>query len=257
MLNNFSNDFRTIILLKLTQNLIKQSDSYGLLELKKILTTNSMLPMIERPVTREEIKKRLREEVKEKLGYLPSKKLVESGGLYGSKMTSQKPIQKNVSRDINGNIRVSNQSNPQRKTFVGQNPYLMQIPKQNTRFVPRLYQEMHKNDLPQNLQYLQPTRVVGIRYLDIGKLNPYINDPNVQSVESEGPGEKVYVNGAMGRKPTKLNLSKEEIDSVIDTFSKNAKIPKTEGLFKVVTNNLMLSAMISDSIGSRFVIKKI
>jgi len=257
MLSDFSNDFRTIILLKLTQNLIKQSESYGFLELKKILTINSMLPVIERPITREEIKKRLRDEVKEKLGYLPSKKLVESDGLYGLKMAPKKPIQKKGSKGARTIVRANNQRNSQRRTFVGQNSYPMQIPKQNTRFVPRLYQEMHRNDLPQNLQYLQPTRVVGTRYLDIGKLNPYINDPNVQSIESEGPDEKVYVNGIMGRKPTKVTLSKGEIDSVIDTFSKSAKIPKTEGLFKVVTNNLMLSAMISDSIGSRFVIKKI
>lgn len=260
MLSDFPSDFRTIILLKLTQNIIKQTKPYGLLKLKRILTTNSMLPVIERPVTKEEIKKKLRAEVKEKLGYVPSKKLVESDGLYGSKMTPQIPP-----RSEKSNIRMNNPPMFAGKNSMVQGPYPRQIPtqnhqvfqRQNARLVPRLYQEIHRNDLPQNLQYLQPTRVVGIKYLDIGKLNPYINDPNVQSIESEGPNEKVYVNGSMGRKPTNVSLTKEEIDSIIDSFSKSAKIPKIEGLFKVVTNNLMLSAMISDEIGSRFVIKKI
>lgn len=261
MLSDFSNDFRTIILLKFTRSLVKQSDSYGILKLKKILTTNSMLPVIEKPITkkpitREEMKKIIRNKVKEKLDYVPSKKLVEPEGLYGSKMTFQKSTQKTRSKNMVSSVRMINQKNIPRRNFT------MKIPnqntfRQNTHFVPQLYQEMHKNDLPQNLQYLQPTRVVGIKYLDLGKLNPYLNDSHVQSIESEGPNEKVYVNGSMGRKPTKVVLSKEEIDSVIDTFSKSAKIPKTEGLYKVVTNNLMLSAMISDTIGSRFVIKKV
>ena len=62
--------------------------------------------------------------------------------------------------------------------------------------------------------------------------------------------------GRMGRKKTGTVLSKEEIDEVIKTFSEAAKIPISEGIFKVVFGKLILSAILSDVIGSKFIIKK-
>jgi CO dehydrogenase/acetyl-CoA synthase epsilon subunit len=93
--------------------------------------------------------------------------------------------------------------------------------------------------------------------IDLGKLNPFLQDPNVKTIETTGEDDDVMVSGAMGRKPTGIKLSKEEIDEVIDKFSKKAKIPKAEGLFKVTVDNLIFTAMISDTISSRFIIKKI
>jgi hypothetical protein len=66
----------------------------------------------------------------------------------------------------------------------------------------------------------------------------------------------VVVTGTMGTKPTDIILSKEDIDRVINKFSEVSKIPATEGIFRVIVGNLILSAIISGVIGSKFVIKK-
>jgi hypothetical protein len=108
--------------------------------------------------------------------------------------------------------------------------------------------------LPLRFRNLKPVREN--QAIDLGNLNPLLNDPNVVSIECQGAGTSIFVSGSMGRKPTNILLSKEEIDEIIDTFSKNAKIPIEEGLFKVAYGGLVLTATVSSS-GSNFIIKKI
>ncbi len=108
--------------------------------------------------------------------------------------------------------------------------------------------------LPPHLQYLKPVpRNVEI---DLGKLNLLIKDPAVKVIECNGPDEHILVRGTMGIKPTSIVLSKEEIDTVIKKFSEISKIPSHEGIYRVVVGRLILSAIISEVIGSKFMIKK-
>ena len=108
--------------------------------------------------------------------------------------------------------------------------------------------------LPQNLQYLKP--IPTKLEIDLGKLNPLIKDPLVNSIECSGTEEPVTVRGKMGVKKTNIILDKEEIDQTIKKFSETAKIPIHEGVFKIVIGGLVLSAIISGIIGSKFIIKK-
>ncbi len=109
--------------------------------------------------------------------------------------------------------------------------------------------------LPQRLQYLRPTPTN--RQIDLNKLNPLIKDPIVKSIECNGPDENIIVKGTMGIKKTKIILSKEEINQIIEKFSESTKIPIQEGVFKVVFGKLILTAIISEVIGSKFIIRKI
>lgn len=108
--------------------------------------------------------------------------------------------------------------------------------------------------LPEHLEYLKPVPTAGIE-IDLFKLNPLIKDPAVRIIEVN-PDEKVTVTGTMGTKPTDIILSKEDINRVISKFSEISKIPVNEGIYRVVAGNLILSAIISEVIGSKFIIKK-
>lgn len=108
--------------------------------------------------------------------------------------------------------------------------------------------------LPPRFQYLKPTP--GNENIDLEKLNPFVKDPMVRNIECSGAGENIMVVGSMGRKPTGVVLSSEEIDDIIDRFSKAAKIPIQEGVFKVVVGKLIFSAVISNVVGSKFIIRK-
>jgi hypothetical protein len=109
-------------------------------------------------------------------------------------------------------------------------------------------------NLPPRLQYIKP--VPTSKQLDLGKLNPLIQDPAVQSIECNGPNENIIVKTPSERK-TGIILNKEEIDDIINTFSQSAKIPVSEGVFRAAVGSLFLSGIISEVIGSKFIIKRI
>ena len=108
--------------------------------------------------------------------------------------------------------------------------------------------------LPETVQYLRP--IPTSRAIDLGKLNPLIRDSLVKVIECNGPNQKIIVMGRMGRKNTKIILTKEEIDNTINKFSEAAKIPVQEGVFKVVLGTLIFSAIVSEVVSSKFLIRK-
>lgn len=110
--------------------------------------------------------------------------------------------------------------------------------------------------LPPRLQYLRPIPPTTNIQIDLKKLNPLIKDSMVRDIQCNGPDKNIIVKGTMGVKGTNIILNKEEINQAIKKFSETAKIPLQEGIFRVVVGRLILSAIISDVIGSKFIIKK-
>lgn len=112
-----------------------------------------------------------------------------------------------------------------------------------------------KVKLPSRFQYLQPTPTD--MPIDLDKLNSLIKDPMIQSIECDGADQNIVVRGNMGTKKTKIVLSKKEIEGIIEKFAETAKIPLQEGVFKVAVGTLILSAIVSQVVSSRFLIQKI
>ncbi len=108
--------------------------------------------------------------------------------------------------------------------------------------------------LPSQLQYLKP--IPTSTQIELGKLNPLIKDPTVRVIECNGADENIFVEGMMGKRKTDILLTKQEIIQIINKFSETAKIPAHEGVFKVAVGTLILSAIISEVISSKFIIRK-
>jgi len=108
--------------------------------------------------------------------------------------------------------------------------------------------------LPQRLQYLKPIPS-GIE-INLGKIDQFAKDPAVKIIECNGPNENIIVRVPQERQ-TAVVLTKEEIDEIIRAFAEGSKIPAEEGVFRVAVGRLLLSAIISDVVGTKFIIKKI
>jgi len=92
---------------------------------------------------------------------------------------------------------------------------------------------------------------------NLAKLEFLIHDPRVTIIECPGP-EKFILARSSGRTTlTKTALSTEDIQNVIQTFSQEARIPIIPGLFKAAVGDLILTAVISELVGSRFIITKV
>jgi hypothetical protein len=108
--------------------------------------------------------------------------------------------------------------------------------------------------LPERFAYLKPVPVEEKE--EFGKIDILLQDPNVEAIECSGENEELIVRGTMGEQKTEIKMSKKEIDDLINKFSELTKIPVTEGIYKVVFGKLILLAVISEVVGSKFLIKK-
>ncbi len=91
---------------------------------------------------------------------------------------------------------------------------------------------------------------------EYGKITPLLNDPSVSTIECNGFGKQLTVIRAGQKQITKIVLTAEEIKEILTKISDAVHIPLLEGVFRAAVDNFAVNAVISDMIGSRFVIKK-
>ena len=91
---------------------------------------------------------------------------------------------------------------------------------------------------------------------DYGKITPLLNDPSVSTIECSGVGKPLTIIRAGQKQMTKISLSAKEIKEILQKVSDAIHIPLLEGVFRAAVDNFSINAVISEMIGSRFVIKK-
>jgi len=88
------------------------------------------------------------------------------------------------------------------------------------------------------------------------KINKLLRDQAVQMIECPGPGKYLVIKKRNKVNVTQLVMSQDEIFKVINNFSEQAKIPVIEGILRAAVGDLMISAVSSQFIGSRFIITR-
>jgi hypothetical protein len=107
--------------------------------------------------------------------------------------------------------------------------------------------------------YIKPKQIVYQQQkpqLNLGKLDHLIKDNSIKTIECNGENSKIIVTIQGTKKTTNTILTKEEIQEIIKKISYFSRVPVSEGLFKVTIGNLIFSAIISEIVGSKFIIKK-
>jgi len=234
MLKQTSKNFKKFFLLEFTKELIRSTETYKELrikkEVKKIIHEKLIKPepsqkkLLEKNILRGVIKEKIKID-SESIAQLKKEEILSEFKKFYSltkPVKRQEPIKPSL-----------------RAPFSYTIPAPLKIPE------PRL---------PETVQHLRP--ILTSRMIDLGKLHPLIRDPLVKVIECNGADEKIIVMGKMGRKSTKIILIKEEIDEIINKFSEATKIPVHEGIFKVVFGRLIFSAIVSEVVSSKFLIRK-
>lgn len=232
-------DFKAHFLMKFTKELIRSTEAY-----KKV-------------ILKHEVKEFVLEEKKEEKAI--EKKIQQTEKIVKAQVEAKKEEIKEVVREkINRETqylsflnRRTVENTPLRETP----PFESFFRQRNSpvRNAPRMLQ-IPETRLPPTVEHLRP--IPTQMEVDLKKLEPLVRDPFVSIIECNGPGENIMVMGTMGRKRTGIVLTKEEIDEIIRIFSEVTKIPINEGIFKVAFGKLILSSIISDVIGSKFIIRK-
>ena len=224
MLNNYSDEFKKIFLLEFTKQLIKNSSAAPF----SILET--------------EIKKEQQEEKKN------IKKIINK---------QENPFAVELKKEfahseIPGKLEFLNPKNERVDRFFEKRIFQPSIQNANPKL--RIL-KIPSPRFPKNLQYLTPAPVR--IEIDLNELNPLIKNQLIESIECNGPDEKLILNGAKGAKTIDLSLAENQIEAIIQKFSSLTKIPYETGVFNAAYGTLEISAIISEEVGSRFIIKRI
>lgn len=92
--------------------------------------------------------------------------------------------------------------------------------------------------------------------IHLGRLTQFLNDPSVISIECPGPGRNLFVNRSGTIQTLPLVLDKQEIENIMDEVSDRTRIPITQGLFRAVMQDFLVTAVVSEFVGTRFIIQK-
>jgi len=245
--------FKRFFLLEFTKQLIRNSESPEIIELQNLLEREKKL---------EENKKRIRETIKER----EMERIKGEEGLSKNLSSSAKEIEGRETKKVYSIVHApvgmfQTQENPQFNPFeksFSNNP--LNKPQKNNLSNPqnnpprRVNLSIPESKFPAHIQYIQPVPIN--KEIELGDINALIKDYKVKVIECSGAGENIVVQGDMGTKKTSIILDKEGINKIIQRFSKETKIPAQEGVFKVVAGKLIFLAIISEIVGSKFIIKK-
>jgi hypothetical protein len=92
--------------------------------------------------------------------------------------------------------------------------------------------------------------------IDLGKLNILTSDPTIATIECPGPEKFVIVKKFGRANITSITLTQEEINKIVYGFSQSARIPVIGGTFKAIVGELSINAIVTDSVGKRFILYK-
>lgn len=102
-----------------------------------------------------------------------------------------------------------------------------------------------------------PEELTASNQMNLGKVTQLLLDPSVISVECPGPAKNVLVNKAGKIQATPIQLTQDEIDNIIKEVSDKTRVPLVpSGLFKAAFQDLIMTAIVSELAGTRFVIQK-
>lgn len=92
--------------------------------------------------------------------------------------------------------------------------------------------------------------------VNLARIEQFLVDPAVLSVECTGPSKALLINRGGIIQATALALTANEINNIMNEISERTRIPLVPGIFKAIFGNYMVSAVISEFAGTRFILQK-
>lgn len=171
----------------------------------------------------------------------------------------QKPLQPQQSALMKPSIAQKPIQRPMQQTRPFQKPFQKQIrkPMQKPMQKPISRKFLRKPVQKQIVRSIKPEAQQAPKGFKIGKLDRLLNDPLIQSIECPGGNQNVLIKKYNKMTSSNIRLTKEEINQIITDFSMQAKIPIVGGILKAAVGDLLISAVVSEVVGSRFIINRI
>lgn len=92
--------------------------------------------------------------------------------------------------------------------------------------------------------------------VNLGKINKFITDPTVQAIQCDGSFMPLKILKKDETIDTDIELNDREITDIINAFARHVGKEVKGPVFKASIKGLMISAVVSDFIGTKFMITK-
>ncbi|MBM3232761.1 hypothetical protein FJZ18_01180 [Candidatus Pacearchaeota archaeon] len=120
---------------------------------------------------------------------------------------------------------------------------------------PSVKPEPKKEELKKSKE-IHPSPPTLITVEALNKLNNLMLDPTVQTIECPGPGKQITVYRSGFIQNTNIFLTTDEIRKIMSEISEITKIPIIPGVFKAALGNFVITSVVSEFVGTRFIIQK-
>jgi hypothetical protein len=117
---------------------------------------------------------------------------------------------------------------------------VVQVPVQNTFAIPS-----QAHVVPQTPKSSAPTP---------NQLKNILEDSSINAVECQGPNKPLVLRKQGATVLSSVTLSEAEIQKQINQWAENTNSPLTNGILRADNENLTITAVVSDLIGSRFMV---
>lgn len=131
-------------------------------------------------------------------------------------------------------------------------PQLMKKIPQPYKTIPRQFPQIRERALP-----IQTNPLFNLPNVPLGKIRSFINDPLIREIECPGPGKNIIITKGNSKQTIPIILNSEEIEKIMQEISARTRIPLIQGMFKAALGNILISAVVSEFIGTHFNIQKI
>ncbi len=134
---------------------------------------------------------------------------------------------------------------------------------------PEEAQEKKIEALPQQVMLFEPkvvTKAVQVAPLQkpgeeprvhvMDVLTPILADPSVQNINCPGPEKYLLITRTGLIQASNMRFTADDINNFMKDISQKTRIPLLPGLFKVAYGNYIITAVISEFVGTKFVIEK-
>jgi hypothetical protein len=117
---------------------------------------------------------------------------------------------------------------------------IVQMPTQNAFVIPSQAYAGHQ---PQRYPAVTPTQ-----------LKTLLEDPTINAIECQGPNKQLVLRKQGATVLSSIILSEPEIQKQINQWADNTNSPLTNGILRADNENLTITAVVSELIGSRFMV---
>jgi len=109
-----------------------------------------------------------------------------------------------------------------------------------------------------NENFIKPAPIIPEKttLLGLEKLDKILLDAAVQTIECPGPDKQVLIYKSGSIQTANLSLTVDEISNIMKYVSEKTRIPISSGVFKAAYGNLVITAVMSEFVGTRFIIQK-